>query len=112
MEAARAITEAARDAEIMALKAAGKSVRQIERETGVPKSTVQDAVRNFQPRNSGHPDHEPAEDPARVEHRAAVIAEINDSFSPRGDRWWNALRALEAPPAIRMHGPAYRTFGD
>src|SRR5690242_15640958 len=45
--AAREGCDRARNQQIAALKAEGKSVREIARETDLPKSTVHDVVRNF-----------------------------------------------------------------
>jgi ParB-like chromosome segregation protein Spo0J len=84
---ARADADAARDAQIAAGKEAGKTVRQIAKETGVPRSTVQDRVRKPQTAKTGQ---------ASPPQLAAAEAALPHVTNPAANRWWAALRALEA----------------
>ena len=87
-EPARKRIEAERDAEIAAKKAEGKSTRAVAREMDLPQRTVQDVVeRNSHRAKSAHQDDPPAEIPGQALH--------DDMTSPRGERWWGALRALQ-----------------
>ena len=87
-EPARKRIEAERDAEIAAKKAEGKSTRAVAREMDLPQRTVQDVVeRNSHRAKSAHQDDPPAEIPGQ--------ALYDDMTSPRGERWWGALRALQ-----------------
>ena len=87
-EPARKRIEAERDAEIAAKKAEGKSTRAVAREMDLPQRTVQDVVeRNSHRAKSAHQDDPPAEIPGQ--------APYDDMTSPRGERWWGALRALQ-----------------
>jgi hypothetical protein len=97
-EAARADANRARDAEIVARKAAGQSNRAIARDVGVSHQTVGRAVSGPKT-NTSQMDH-PAEPkllhplPANAPkplHPAQV--EFNDMTSPRGQRWGTAPKS-------------------
>ncbi|HTB46276.1 MAG TPA: ParB N-terminal domain-containing protein [Acetobacteraceae bacterium] len=91
---ARDAIDAARDEEIAAKKAEGKSVRAISRETGLPRATVQDHVRNLQDAKPGRAAELPLEAPPQPPQMPG-FAEYQEMTSERGERWWGALRALQ-----------------
>jgi hypothetical protein len=95
-DAARKRIEAEQDAAIKAAKAAGKSTRAIAKATGIPSSTVsrrakpKKGVPNLPPGKMGQPEPpDPTPEPPG-------LAEFREMTSPRGERWFGALRGLQA----------------
>lgn len=86
----RARAKEERDAAIVAGKEAGKSVRKIAEEVGVPPTTVQDTVRKFQAGKSEQPDD--AAPPAVITDTAR--AKLDELETPAAKAWSDALRAL------------------
>jgi hypothetical protein len=87
---ARRQREAEQDAALKAAKAEGQTDRAIAKATGIPRTTVNRRAKSkadpkLQPAEMG----QPAPDPPG-------LAEFREMTSPRGERWFGALRGLQA----------------
>jgi hypothetical protein len=108
-QAAREERDRERDAKIEAGKAAGKSVRRIAEETGLPKSTVHRlSVPKEQTAEMGHPTmpddeidwHERQRSAEPSKPSPAWQQDLLEMESPAAQRWHNALAALREVNAL------------